>query len=34
VVLDTHRDTATIAVLLFGALREVSAPLGWLVARD
>jgi hypothetical protein len=34
VVLDTHRDTATLAVLLFGALRQVQAPLAWLVARD
>jgi hypothetical protein len=34
VVLDTHRDTATLGVMIFGALREVSAPLGWLVARE
>jgi transcription antitermination factor NusG len=34
VVLATHRDTATLGVLLFGALREVSAPIAWLVARD
>jgi hypothetical protein len=34
VVLATHRDTATIGVLLFGALRQVQAPVAWLVARD
>ncbi|HEX3399409.1 MAG TPA: transcription termination/antitermination NusG family protein [Acetobacteraceae bacterium] len=34
VVLATHRDTATLAVLLFGALREVQAPVAWLVRRD
>jgi hypothetical protein len=34
VVLDIHRDTARLAVLLFGALRQVSAPITWLVARD
>jgi hypothetical protein len=33
-VLATHRDTATLAVLLFGALREVQAPIAWLVRRD
>jgi transcriptional antiterminator RfaH len=34
VVLATHRDTASLAVLLFGALRQVSAPIAWLAARD
>jgi transcription antitermination factor NusG len=34
VVLATHGDHATVAVLLFGALRQVSAPIAWLVARQ
>jgi transcription antitermination factor NusG len=34
VVLATHRDTATIGVMLFGALRTVSAPIAWLVERQ
>jgi transcription antitermination factor NusG len=34
VVLDTHGEHATVAVLLFGALRQVRAPVAWLVARQ
>jgi transcription antitermination factor NusG len=34
VVLDTHHDNATLGVMLFGALREVSAPIAWLVERQ
>jgi transcription antitermination factor NusG len=34
VVLDVSRDTARVSVLLFGALRQVTAPLDCLVARD
>jgi transcription antitermination factor NusG len=34
VVLSIHRDTATLAVMMFGALRQVQAPLAWLVARE
>jgi transcriptional antiterminator RfaH len=34
VVLATHRDTATLAVLLFGALRQVQAPVAWLSERS
>jgi transcription antitermination factor NusG len=34
VVLDTHGEHATLAVLLFGALRQVSAPVAWLVERQ
>jgi transcription antitermination factor NusG len=34
VVLDTHGEHATLAVLLFGALRQVVAPVAWLVERQ
>jgi transcription antitermination factor NusG len=34
VVLEVRGDRATVGVLLFGALRRVSAPVAWLVARD
>jgi transcription antitermination factor NusG len=34
VVLSTHGEHATLAVLLFGALRRVSAPVAWLMARQ
>jgi transcription antitermination factor NusG len=34
VVLNTHGERATVAVLLFGALRQVVAPIAWLVARQ
>jgi transcriptional antiterminator RfaH len=34
VVLSTHGEHATLAVLLFGALRQVSAPVAWLVERQ
>jgi transcription antitermination factor NusG len=34
VVLDVSRDTARVSVLLFGALREVKAPIDCLVTRD
>jgi hypothetical protein len=34
VVLATSGDHATVAVLLLGALRQVSAPVAWLVARS
>jgi transcriptional antiterminator RfaH len=34
VVLSTHGEHATLAVLLFGALRQVTAPVAWLVARQ
>jgi transcriptional antiterminator RfaH len=34
VVLDVHGEHATVAVLLFGALRQVVAPVAWLVARQ
>jgi hypothetical protein len=34
VVLATHRDTATLGVMIFGALRQVQAPIAWLVERS
>jgi transcription antitermination factor NusG len=34
VVLEVRGDHATLAVLLFGALRQVVAPVAWLVARQ
>jgi transcription antitermination factor NusG len=33
VVLSVSRSTARLSVLLFGALRQVSAPVAWLVER-
>jgi transcription antitermination factor NusG len=34
VVLSVSRETATLALLLFGELRQVSAPVGWLMSRE
>jgi transcription antitermination factor NusG len=34
VVLSVRRDTAHLSVMLFGGLREVSAPVAWLVERE
>jgi transcription antitermination factor NusG len=34
VVLRVQRQTAHVSVMLFGGLREVQAPVAWLVARD
>jgi transcription antitermination factor NusG len=34
VVLSVRRDTAHVSVMLFGALRQVQAPVAWLTARD
>jgi transcription antitermination factor NusG len=34
VVLRVARETAHLSVMLFGALRQVSAPVAWLMARD
>jgi transcriptional antiterminator RfaH len=34
VVLRVARETAHLSVLIFGGLREVQAPVAWLVARD
>jgi transcription antitermination factor NusG len=34
VVLRVARETAHLSVMLFGALRQVQAPVAWLVARD
>jgi transcription antitermination factor NusG len=34
VVLSVHRDTATLGVMIFGALRQVQAPIEWLMPRD
>jgi transcription antitermination factor NusG len=34
VVLSVSRQFAHVAVLLFGALRDVSAPVSWLTPRD
>jgi transcription antitermination factor NusG len=34
VVLRVARETAHVSVMLFGALRQVQAPVSWLVARD
>jgi transcription antitermination factor NusG len=34
VVLRIRHDTAHLSVMLFGGLREVRAPVAWLVARD
>jgi transcription antitermination factor NusG len=34
VVLRVHHDTAHLSVMLFGALRQVQAPVAWLAARD
>jgi hypothetical protein len=33
VVLDVSRDTARVSVMLFGELRNVKAPVSWLVER-
>jgi transcription antitermination factor NusG len=34
VVLRVARETAHVSVMLFGALRQVQAPVAWLVARE
>jgi transcription antitermination factor NusG len=34
VVLRVARETAHVSVMIFGGLREVQAPIAWLVARD
>jgi transcription antitermination factor NusG len=34
VVLSVHRDTARLSVMILGGLRQVQAPVAWLVERE